>query len=88
MGDHDFHLSVSLNLKPTGAVGLPTYDLILVSSTNRMPVSHSLTVQNSSFPLSLGQKFGPPPHSHANLADSFKIKSSPTENEVVWFVTS
>lgn len=48
VGDLDFDLSRSLKVKCDAAVGLPIYDLVLMSNGNNMTYLGSITKQNSS----------------------------------------
>ncbi len=91
-GDLEFDLSRSLKVKSNGAVGLSTYDSLLVSNSNYMSNSHRLGViatQNFSYLLSLGPNFDPP-GPPLPQGDLFQIESlhpwvqgkPPIENEV------
>ncbi len=61
MCDLEFDLSRSLKVKSNGAVGLPTYDFLLVSNSNYMSISQRLGVIATrkifSYLLSLGPNF-------------------------------
>ena len=66
MGDLEFDLSRSLEVKFNAAVGLPIYDSLLVSNSNYMSNSHRLgvtAIRNFffifSYLLSLGPNFDP-----------------------------
>ncbi len=58
-----FDLLRSLQVKSNGALGLPIYDILLVSNINHMSVSHHVGViatgKKFSYLLSLGQNFAP-----------------------------
>ncbi len=75
LGDLDFGLSRSLQVKFKGAVGLPIYDFLLVSKSNYMSNSHRLGViatrKYFSFLLSLGPNFDTHPQTHPSPGTVF-----------------